>query len=184
MDERSSEIASDDLPTVQPGNETNSSEILDTGRHQKKSEGIPREEACGVKSDHPTGQGRTEQTDRLAVKRTVDKRFACSDCDYRAASKANLLIHSRRHAEMDERSSEIALDDLPPVPTWNAASSSETMDTGRQQDKGEETPSEEPCGAKSDHPSAQSRTEQTDRLEKARTRKKTREGSRIKNEDI
>eukprot|EP00058_Branchiostoma_floridae_P005443 XP_002590931.1 hypothetical protein BRAFLDRAFT_101078 [Branchiostoma floridae] len=97
MDERSGEVPMDDLSTVHPWDETSSSEKLDAGRQQNREEDIPREERGRIESDHPPAQGRTEQTDRLAAKRTVDSRFACTECGYRAASRSNLLIHTRKH---------------------------------------------------------------------------------------
>ncbi|XP_035664703.1 zinc finger protein 585B-like [Branchiostoma floridae] len=77
-------------------NNTSSIDKLDTGRQQNKEGDIPCEETCGVKSDNPA-QVKAKQTDRLVVKRTVDKRFVCTECDYRTASKANLLRHTRKH---------------------------------------------------------------------------------------
>ncbi|XP_035685298.1 zinc finger protein 771-like [Branchiostoma floridae] len=99
MGERSGEVAMDDHPAVHPGDETSSSETLDTGRQQNEEENIPCEEKCEVESDRPPAQGRTEQKDRLAVKRTVNKRFACTECGYRAAKKSVLIKHMRKHTE-------------------------------------------------------------------------------------
>ncbi|XP_078602918.1 uncharacterized protein LOC144876976 [Branchiostoma floridae x Branchiostoma japonicum] len=98
MDERSDEVAMDDLSTVHPGDESSSIKKLDMGRHDNNEGDIPREERVGIESDHPPAQGRTEQTDRLAAKPTVDSRFACTECGYRAAFRSHLLIHARTHA--------------------------------------------------------------------------------------
>eukprot|EP00058_Branchiostoma_floridae_P026665 XP_002612156.1 hypothetical protein BRAFLDRAFT_88895 [Branchiostoma floridae] len=89
MDEIRGEVALDNLSTVHHGDETSSIEKLDTGRQHNKEKDIPREETNGVESvDHPPAQGLTKQTDRLAVKRTVDSR------DYWTDSKAKLIDES------------------------------------------------------------------------------------------
>ncbi|XP_035684075.1 zinc finger protein 37-like isoform X2 [Branchiostoma floridae] len=97
MGERSGDVAMDDRPAVHPEDETISSEKLDTERQQNEEGNIPCEEKCGVESDHPPAQGRTEQKDRPEVKRTVNKRFACTECGYRAAKKSVLIKHTRKH---------------------------------------------------------------------------------------
>ncbi|XP_066295734.1 zinc finger protein 22-like [Branchiostoma lanceolatum] len=99
MDEEIGEIPEDELPTEHSGNETNSGEVADTGRQLVKEEEINYEETCGVKptADYSTVQGRTEQTGRLAVKLPVEKRFACTECDFRVASKTDLIRHTRKH---------------------------------------------------------------------------------------
>ncbi|XP_035664697.1 gastrula zinc finger protein XlCGF49.1-like [Branchiostoma floridae] len=90
MGDRSGEVTMDHLSTVHPEDEANSSKTLDKGRQQNK------EETCGVNSDNHV-QVPTKQSDRSAAKRTVDKRFSCSECDYRAAFRSKLLIHTRKH---------------------------------------------------------------------------------------
>ncbi|XP_035664714.1 zinc finger protein 37-like [Branchiostoma floridae] len=137
MDHSSNEVAMEDLPaTHHGGSGTSSSETSDTGRQQNKEVGVPCEKRCGVESDHPSArvgktdrlavkhrvectecdcppaQGLTEQTDRHAVKRSVDVRFEykhmakhtgrkpyiCGECGYRTADKTILTVHMRIHA--------------------------------------------------------------------------------------
>ncbi|XP_035664690.1 zinc finger protein 320-like [Branchiostoma floridae] len=97
MGERCSEVAMDDRSTVHHGDKTSKSEKLDTERQQSNKWGISREEPCGVESDHPPGQVHTEQAGFLALKRTVDRRFECTECDYRPAKKVKLSRHTRKH---------------------------------------------------------------------------------------
>eukprot|EP00058_Branchiostoma_floridae_P025739 XP_002611229.1 hypothetical protein BRAFLDRAFT_71190 [Branchiostoma floridae] len=117
MDERRSETAIDNQTHADPCSETSSIETLDSGRLQNKEGDIPSEENCGVESDLFPAQGRTEQTDRLAWKRTVDRRFECTkgtldrhkakhtgekpyicgECDYRTAGRSHLSRHMRTH---------------------------------------------------------------------------------------
>ena len=95
MEDRSRDIihVEELSPTNPKGDETNISEKLDTGRQRDKEEGVICEERFGVKSDHPPVQDQTEN----AGKCTVDRRFACLECDFRASSKQGLSRHIRKH---------------------------------------------------------------------------------------